>query len=217
MKTSESIKELTGALLKFQGEVKGIAKDGKGYNYSYITLDQILELIRPKLVESDITLIQEVHSRILDSGKIVDAVITRLNHISGEYMETEPLYIEATATPKKDGTIPPVTPQEHGSAITYAKRYQLSALLALNADVDDDANQYKQSKTTVNAKNWGAKVTDDQIKILGDLIKAKGLGANDMQPLMLKTIKTVKSSADLTPQEADVLIAALSAMPDKLV
>ena len=38
-----------------------------------------------------------------------------------------------------------------------------------------------------------------------------------MQPLMLKTIKTVKSSADLTPQEADVLIAALSAMPDKLV
>jgi len=64
-------------------------------------------------------------SRIHESGAPV--LVTRIIHTSGEHIEGEfPLVC-------KD----PNDPQKLGSAVTYARRYALSAALGITADDDD--------------------------------------------------------------------------------
>jgi hypothetical protein len=56
-------------------------------------------------------------------------VESRIIHTSGEWISTTV-------------TIPVTKPDAHGlgSALTYGRRYSVSALLAISADEDDDAN-----------------------------------------------------------------------------
>jgi hypothetical protein len=57
-------------------------------------------------------------------------VESRIIHTSGEWIATTV-------------TIPVTKPDAHGlgSALTYGRRYSVSALLAISADEDDDANE----------------------------------------------------------------------------
>ena len=128
MKTSEEIKQIIPALIKVQAQIKGMRPDASNpfFKNKYITLDGILEYIRPLLVDADILLIQNAHSE----GEYSE-VVTTLIHKSGEYIETDTLRLK----PSKNDA------QQIGSSITYAKRYQLSALLGISSEVDDDGNK----------------------------------------------------------------------------
>ena len=63
MKTSESITGIAPALIKAQGEMSGIAKEGNNpaFRSKYVTLDSILDTIRPVLTK---------HGLMLSQGKI---------------------------------------------------------------------------------------------------------------------------------------------------
>lgn len=125
MKTSESIKQIIPALLKVQNEVISFNKDGFNPHFknNYITLDSILADVRPKLTEENLLLIQEVHS----DGEYAE-ITTTIYHESGEYIQAETLKLKPTQN----------NPQQMGSAITYGKRYQLSSLLGVSSETDDD-------------------------------------------------------------------------------
>ena len=69
-------------------------------------------------------------------------------HDSGEWIESDPFMLHAV---KND-------PQAGGSAITYARRYSLSAVLGVAWDDDDDANMAtKGHQSRSNAQNAPAK------------------------------------------------------------
>jgi hypothetical protein len=72
---------------------------------------------------------------------ISDGVLhTRLLHTSGQWIASEhPLPMSGK-------------PQEIGSALTYARRYSLSALLGIAADEDDDANAASRSNGKDNTE-----------------------------------------------------------------
>lgn len=128
MKFSESIKSIVPAMLKVQGEIKGIRPDGSNPHFgrAYITLDAILEYVRPKLTENGVWLMQNVYG---DTECI--EVVTRFIHAeSGEWIESDALKMRPLQT----------TPQGMGSAITYAKRYSISSMLGISSEVDDDGN-----------------------------------------------------------------------------
>ena len=55
-------------------------------------------------------------------------ITTILMHESGEWMESEPFTLKATK----------IDPQGAGSAVTYGRRYSLSAILGVAWDADDD-------------------------------------------------------------------------------
>lgn len=128
MNKSESVKELIPSLVKFNQEVTMIAKDAKNpfFKNNYATLDQIIEQVRPLLSSHGLVVMQDVSSQ--DDGKVT--VKTSLFHESGEY-------IESTGTSLK---LAKNDPQGAGAGITYARRYDLSALLSLNTGEDDDGN-----------------------------------------------------------------------------
>lgn len=120
MERSESIKELSKALVEFHKKVGKVIKDAKGYNYRYATLSNILDVIQDPLNECGLSIIQ------LPQGD--HELVTILTHISGEFISNT-----SRMTPKQDD------PQGRGSCITYQRRYSIGAVLCINIDEDDDA------------------------------------------------------------------------------
>lgn len=157
MKTSEEIKQIASAMVEVQKELKGISPNANNpfFKSSYITLDNILEVVRPILSKNGIWLTQEATG---DTESIT--VTTRLTHSSGEFIETDTLKMK----PQKIND-----PQQLGSCITYAKRYQLSAMLGISSEVDDDGN----------TSSWGTdkpkKITKKMADEMRELCKRKGI------------------------------------------
>lgn len=138
MDKSESVVELTKALNSFQGKLKAVKKDAVNpfFKSRYATLDTIWETIREPLSSNGLVLTQT-----LDQAEGKALLVTTLFHISGEWIEgSMPL------NPVKDD------PQGLGSAISYARRYSLCAMLGVVADEDDDANVATKSKKPTEVK-----------------------------------------------------------------
>ena len=200
MLTSQSTTNIIPALLKFQNTNKGIQKDSQGYSYQYISLDQILELVRPALSNVGIYMSQNINH--VDIGGVSKTTCeTVLYHTSGEWISSGQMIVEPTNNPKMS------IPQNMGSAITYSKRYQLTAILGLSADVDDDATIVAENKQA-----WGQTVTPAQIKTLAALMKEKNVDQEDMQKIMAAEIHTSKSASQLSQEEASKLINHLTTM-----
>jgi hypothetical protein len=117
METSTSIAKIAPALAAFQKEIKPIKKDGINphFHSRYATLDAIMDAIRPVMAKHDLAIVQSQNA-------------TRLIHTSGEWIEVVVDLAPASGTP-----------QAYGSAMTYARRYGVSAILGLATEDDDDA------------------------------------------------------------------------------
>jgi hypothetical protein len=144
---SESIKEISVALNKFNEEISRISKDAVNPHFrnKYATLDKIIDEIRPILSKHGLSVIQFPSG---DGERL--SLSTMLLHTSGEYIESPPLIMKPV---KND-------PQGIGSCTTYARRYGICAVLNLNTGEDDDGNAAsnpnkeatKSSLATVKAK-----------------------------------------------------------------
>lgn len=124
MKTSENINELAAALAKAQSEMKNakLNKVNPHFKSRYADLAEIRDTVTPALSANGIAV---VHG--LDTVGEGIAVVTRLIHASGQWVESRfPIAYDK--------------PQTMGSAITYGRRYNLSAMANISADDDDDAN-----------------------------------------------------------------------------
>jgi hypothetical protein len=108
--------------------MQGISKEGKNpaFKSKYVTLDSILDTLRPILTSNGLMLTQGSQQPETMQSVTVES---RIIHTSGEWISTTV-------------TIPVTKPDAHGlgSALTYGRRYSVSALLAISADEDDDAN-----------------------------------------------------------------------------
>jgi hypothetical protein len=131
--SSETTATLCAALVAAQGALKPIAKDGKNpaFRSRYATLDGIMETVRPALAAHGLAVVQGViHPETGEGGRLVGIMVeTRLVHTSGEWL--------ASVVP-----VPVAKGDAHGlgSALSYGRRYGISALLALSTDEDDDGN-----------------------------------------------------------------------------
>lgn len=127
---SSTISSLAAALAKAQADFPPIPRDrtvtvrtrtGGEYKFSYAPLDTIMEKIRPTLKANGLAFLQCLNGEFLT---------TTLLHSSGEWMESDPMPVKVV----EPGS------QAMGSAITYARRYALTALLGLVTEDDDDGN-----------------------------------------------------------------------------
>jgi|TARA_Y100000289_G_scaffold33336_1_gene32949 hypothetical protein len=134
---SNETKEIVPALLSVTDKMQA-EKDGKNPHFrsDYMTLDGILNTVKPILKEVGIVIVQSINTDHIDKSLVCN---TRLVHISGEYIEGN-VVVHADK----------MTPQGFGSAITYARRYGLTSVLGI-AEPDDDGNAAESaSKKTTN-------------------------------------------------------------------
>lgn len=128
MKRSENIVEFSKALNMAQKEMRPACKDSTNPHFKskYSDLAAIMDAIRDPVANAGLSILQE--ATVDDKGVNVS---TTLLHLSGQWIEFEPL------------TIPLGKRDAHavGSAITYGKRYSLCAALGVVSDEDDDGNK----------------------------------------------------------------------------
>jgi hypothetical protein len=131
MLKSESITKVASALLKAQSVMTAALKDAKNpfFKSSYADLNSVLDASRPALNANGISVVQSTSSRVNEQGVRVQVLETILLHESGEYIGSE-----TDIVVKANGNA-----QDYGSAISYARRYGLQALVALKGE-DDDGN-----------------------------------------------------------------------------
>lgn len=95
------------------------------YSSKYLTLDAIINTIRPIFKKHNLCFMQNIWA--VGDGM---ACRTTIRHISGDSIQSDVLIFPCA---QKD-------PQKIASLITYLKRYQLGAFLGISTDSDDDAN-----------------------------------------------------------------------------
>lgn len=156
MNKSESIKNLATALSKFQEEVSNTKNTANNpfFKSKYAPLNEILNDIKPLLAKNGLSVLQSPSG---DGQNII--ITTLLMHSSGEWIETEPLILKAEKA----------TAQGAGSAITYGRRYALSAVLGISSEDDDDGNHASGNKEETK-KETTKTINDLQAKELKDLI-----------------------------------------------
>lgn len=133
LETSTTTAALDEALAKAQGEIDTASKDkvNPAFRSKYADLTSVWEACRPALSKNGIALTQWPLAS--DDNRL--HIITRIAH-KGEWMQAR-------------FAIPVDKNNAHGfgSAITYAKRFTLSAALGVVADDDDDGNAAVGKKT----------------------------------------------------------------------
>lgn len=183
MNKSESIVNIALALNKFQAVIEGAKKstDNKFYNTKYADLAEVWKTIREPLTANGLSVVQlpcqaydvrysekstsditrengTAEKNFTEKEKVVlhISVETVLLHESGEWI--------SSVMP-----VPIVNhnPQAIGSAITYARRYGLTAILGIHQE-DDDANEdvkpnlkkYKYTRKSLATFLLGTDVSD---------------------------------------------------------
>jgi hypothetical protein len=141
------MKALIPALIKARASFKPIKKDKVNPHYKsrYVTMDGLLDAVEESLSANGLTIIQTTD--IVDGHPVL---LTHLFHESGDSIKGTYLLPDST------------DPQKMGSALTYARRYALCAILSVTADEDDDGNAAStgQQRSTTQATPKPAPRTD---------------------------------------------------------
>ncbi len=132
MQKSDEINELAGALTKAQCKLEGAKMDGENpfFKAKYATLASVWDACRKPLTDNGLSVVQTC-SVGEGEGLVLN---TTLLHTSGQWIGGE-LAVKPT---KND-------PQGIGSAITYARRYGLAAIVGICPE-DDDAESATDHK-----------------------------------------------------------------------
>lgn len=125
---STEITKLASAMLKVQSMLQPAIKDRNNTftKSDYATLNSVMDVCRQPLLENGIWLTQ--FPVPVQPGYL--GLVTKLVHTeSGQWQAS----LLSMPLPKAD-------PQGFGSAMTYARRYVVSAMLGIVTEYDDDAN-----------------------------------------------------------------------------
>lgn len=133
---NHALDKILPAILAVQSAAPTVSKgtDNPFFKTKYADLADIWEAIKESMAANNLIVTHLMEPR---DGR--EYLTTRIYHTSGQYLESvcpiEPV--------KKD-------PQGYGSAVTYMRRYSLSALLGIVTDIDDDGNAAGQGDDKQN-------------------------------------------------------------------
>jgi ERF superfamily len=128
---SDHLNKLATALTKAQSQIQpafadaiGLADEGDDTQaYRYATLTSVWKAVRGALSKNGLAVVQTCEPG--EAGEL--RLVTTLLHTSGQWISGTAVL--SLAAP---------TPQAYGSALTYARRYGLAAIVGLCVDQDDD-------------------------------------------------------------------------------
>ncbi|MGP6139606.1 ERF family protein [Jeotgalibaca sp. A127] len=172
MKTSETTGELFKALAEFQKDVKQPKKDANNpfFKSKYVPLENVIEVIHEAGAKHGLA--EMTYPATSEDGTQhgVGVIIT---HSSGEYIQFPAVLLK----PAKND------PQGVGAALTYSRRYALSAAFGIASETDDDGNSISGGKTKTPAKqapkkNEPAELNQTEQEIMDILNALEDMGEN---------------------------------------
>lgn len=188
MNSSESIVGLAKALAKAQAAMAGALKDAINPHLKskYADLASVVDAVRPALAPHGLSFIQVCHE--WDIGAQVETIIL---HESGEWLSCGKVSVPAM---KADA-------QGFGSALTYARRYGLSAAFGVAPEDDDGHAATRNPPKPEPVKT----ITETQVADLDALITE--VGADKVAFLKFAKLERL---ADMKFADYEKAIAALN-------
>ena len=205
---SAEIGEIAAALSVAQAEINPAEKNATNPHLKnkYANISAIYDAVREVLPKHGLCVVQTM----LPTDCTRAHVRTTLAHKSGQWFASEcvmPLDRQGGA-------------QGMGSAITYARRYSLSAILGVVADEDDDGNgaQGRNNKVQIEKDRAAAKAnnpsppSDPQRKMFMSMMSKKHNGNRDaiLDDLSKYFGRNIASSNELTKAEISEMIEVLN-------
>lgn len=205
---SAEIGEIAAALSVAQAEINPAEKNATNPHLKnkYANISAIYDAVREVLPKHGLCVVQTM----LPTDGTRAHVRTTLAHKSGQWFASEcvmPLDRQGGA-------------QGMGSAITYARRYSLSAILGVVADEDDDGNgaQGRNNKVQIEKDRAAAKAnnsnppSDPQRKMFMSMMSKKHNGNRDaiLDDLSKYFGRKIASSNELTKAEISEMIEVLN-------
>lgn len=172
MNKSESIKELAAAMARAQGAFEGAAKDSVNPHFKskYADLQSVVSAIKSALACNGLSFTQVSHDQ--QAGVSIETIIL---HSSGEWLSTG---VVSVPVGKQDA-------QGYGSAMTYARRYSLSAAFGI-APEDDDGNAAVKSKPQTISEEQMASIIALATEVQADMTGfRKRLRVNKLEDLLV--------------------------------
>jgi hypothetical protein len=128
---SEQIDQLATALAAAQGMMKAATfnRTNPHYKSKYADLAAVWDAIREPLAKNKLSVTQTMERVLVGDANHTELFLKTTLHHGGQWV--------CSYYPLPNG----VQPQAFGSALTYARRYSLSAIVGIASDEDDDANE----------------------------------------------------------------------------
>lgn len=213
------IEQLAAALAVAQGKYPVITKgktarvktrSGDTYTYAYADISDVLKAILPVLSAEGLSVIQV--QGIAESG--ADELVTRLMHSSGQWVQST---VRLEVARFADDGAPVVVPaQDMGSAMTYARRYALAALVGVAIEEDDDGSRATDAAGARSGGRSGGgpprPMSDAQMRKIRFDIKDRGFDPDKEATLAGRVLgREISTLGELTSAEASAVIEWLAA------
>ena len=195
MEWSEQSDKISAALLAAQQELGPVRKDGRNPHFksTFATLNAVWETCAPVLHAHDLFVVQ---APALASAS-VDTLVTEIRHKSGQFARGI-----LRLNPVKDD------PQGLGSAITYARRYSLCAMLGLMQSDDDgnEASRHTQRQKPTPKSSPAPKIDENYPVIIDKAGSRKPMKECDEDGLLyaIGNMRTARQKARLTETKAAI-------------
>lgn len=131
---SAEVDKIFAAVVALQSEINNPKKSKQGHGYKYAELSQIIELSREPLATNGLAVTQ--YCATVDGQS---HLVTQMIHSSGQW-------IRGFYPLEKAGMRAVNDAQQMGAAMTYARRYNLAAILGVAQEDDDAASIPAQRK-----------------------------------------------------------------------
>ena len=196
-------------LSKVQRELKAPKSQfNKFGNYAYRSAEDILESLKPVLAKNGLTLCISDEVVLIGDRYYIKATAGVYDIETGDVVFASALAREADERKGMDSS------QVTGSASSYARKYALNGLFAIDdtKDVDSTNTHDKTSKVEPKPKPTTPpdidvkkdKISNAQAKRMFAISKQKGYSTEELKELVLK--QGVSSSKDLTKKQYDALM-----------
>lgn len=202
------------AIIKIQTELKcNKSKFNSFANFSYRSCEDILEALKPLLKETETYLICNTSMNMLCEGRFYIEVEATLYDKEGGCISATGIAREAIQPKAKMDES-----QATGSALTYAKKYALSNLFAiddsLDADVYSGAPEGQKTQNKAAPVQQEAQPRANPMDILyGECVKiAKEHKAIQLIPALIKKSYNKNRFHDMTYKEAEAFVKYLPQM-----
>lgn len=207
-------KQIYSALMAVQRDLKapkGQFNDFGSYNYR--SAEDIIEAVKPLLNENGLILNMTDDVVMIGDRIYIKATVSVIDVANGDTVTATAFAREAVAKKKLDDS------QITGLASSYARKYALNGLFAIDDTKDADTNEYHQQTRTQPTQTQQNKYAHEErngaIKVLNDAIKKAGVKPAEVSAIAgAKFGKT--STKDMTVKEIYELADNLAKWIDEL-
>ena len=210
-------KPIFAALMAVQAELKAPKNQHNSFGkYDYRSAEDIIEAVKPLLKENGLFLNMSDEVVLVGDRYYIKATVKVVDVVTGESVQTSALARESAQKKGMDES------QVTGTASSYARKYALNGLFAIDDNRDADTNEYARqtsqnaagARSTRNAYTYKGSANDElRSKAMHSLTKEmQRVGASGEEVSALCGVKFGKTnSRDLSTGELSKLAANLEA------